>query len=568
VAGERGWPPWHPAGICGRVARPITAWLGADMVLALVRFARILLAFSCLVIGVGCDQQPSTHFTIYSGSENEALEPIVKEFAESQNVAVAMVYMGSVEIANALHDGKAIEADAVWPASRLWLSLGDTQKIVRDDVSIMREPVIFGVKRSVADRLGWTRNSKVELADILAAAQAGKFRYAATSATQSNSGASLYFAALQSLSGHPDQALQAADLDSPDTRARLKALFATVNRSSASSGWLAKYLVEHSDELDGMVNYEGLIWETNQALIKAGKEPLCAVYPIGAIGIADHPLGYIAKDDEAKAKFFAALQKHLLSEPIQKRISAMGRRTGAIGMQGDASVLTPDQCFDVTRVISPIPQPTAEVIAKALALYQTALRKPSITAYVLDFSGSMGEAPRPTRADRLKEGIANVLEADKAAANLLQASPDDIHIVITFSDRVLNHWSVRGDDPAKLQALYEKIERSQPGGGTDIYSPVAQAMREIVSVTGDNFDRYFPAIILMTDGESNTGPGLPIVQREVVDLGPRRHIPVYSIGIGEADWHQLGELSAATNGKTIDSEKGLVKAFREAKGYN
>jgi Ca-activated chloride channel family protein len=542
------------------------------MLFGFARAASFAPALLLLLVLFGCDKAPAP-FVIYSGSENEALEPIVKEFGRSQGVEISMVYMGSVDIANALHDGKAIEADAVWPASRLWLVLGDTQKVVRDDVSIMREPVIFGVKRSVAERLGWARNPKVTLKDILDAAQAGKFRYAATSATQSNSGAALYFAALQALSQHPDQALQESDLDVPGTRQQLKSMFATVNRSSASSGWLEKYLVEHTDDLDGMVNYEGLIWEANQALVKAGREPLCAVYPSDAIGIADHPLGFVAKDaagqaDDAKAKFFAALQKYLLSEPIQKRIAAMGRRTGAIGMTGDPAVLTADQCFDVTRVISPIPQPSPAVIAKALALYQTALRKPSVTAYVLDFSGSMGEGTRPTRADRLKEGIANVLEADKAAANLLQPSPDDIHIVITFSDHELDHWVERGADPEKLHLLFRHIEDSQPGGGTDIYTPVADAMAEIVRITGADFDRYFPAVILMTDGESNTGPGVRVVQEEVARLGPRRHIPVYSIGIGEADWRQLGDLSDATNGKAIDSAKGLVKAFREAKGYN
>ena len=89
-----------------------------------------------------------------------------------------------------------------------------------------------------------------------------------------------------------------------------------------------------------------------------------------------------------------------------------------------------------------------------------------------------------------------------------------------------------------------------------------------MQTTGAHFDDYFPAVILMTDGESNTGPGVRIVRSEVDLLGPKRHIPVFSIGIGEADWDQLKDLSTATNGKAIDSAKGLVKAFREAKGYN
>ena len=121
------------------------------MTLAPVRLLHVALFLLLALVTTSCDK-PSANFIIYSGSENEALEPIVQDFAKSRNIAVTMVYMGSVDIANALHDGKAIEADAVWPASRLWLTLGDTQKVVRDDTSIMREPVIFGVKRSVAPR--------------------------------------------------------------------------------------------------------------------------------------------------------------------------------------------------------------------------------------------------------------------------------------------------------------------------------------------------------------------------------------------------------------------------------
>jgi Ca-activated chloride channel family protein len=215
------------------------------MTVAPARVATFVSALLLLVflMPAACDKAAAAPFVVYSGSENEALEPIVKEFGRSLGFDVSIVYMGSVDIANALQGGKAIEADAVWPASRLWLALGDTQKVVRDDASIMREPAIFGVKQSVAARLGWTRNPAVTLKDVLEAAQAGKFRYAATSATQSNSGAALYFAALQATSQHPDQALQEADLDQPAAQQQMKALFATVNRSSASSGWLEQIAI-------------------------------------------------------------------------------------------------------------------------------------------------------------------------------------------------------------------------------------------------------------------------------------------------------------------------------------
>jgi Ca-activated chloride channel family protein len=45
--------------------------------------------------------------------------------------------------------------------------------------------------------------------------------------------------------------------------------------------------------------------------------------------------------------------------------------------------------FDPTRLVTAIRTPEPAVIRKALELYQAALRKPSLTALCLDFSGSM-----------------------------------------------------------------------------------------------------------------------------------------------------------------------------------
>lgn len=110
----------------------------------------------------------------------------MQEFARQNGVNLKITYKGSVDIMLELEKGKSSQYDAILPADRIWIELGDTQHVVKNVQSIYRSPVIFGVKRSVAQRLGWI-GKDVTVADILAAAKAGKLRYMMTSATQSNS---------------------------------------------------------------------------------------------------------------------------------------------------------------------------------------------------------------------------------------------------------------------------------------------------------------------------------------------------------------------------------------------
>jgi Ca-activated chloride channel homolog len=232
-------------------------------------------------------------------------------------------------------------------------------------------------------------------------------------------------------------------------------------------------------------------------------------------------------------------------------------------MEANPEVLTKAECFDTTRVISPAPLPAAAVVRKALGLYQTALRKPSATAYVLDFSGSMqGE-----REAHLKEAMRLLLDQDAASRLLLQASVDDVHIVIPFDDKIRAIWTVKGNDPAVLTELLGRIEAQHPGGGTDIYSAVAQGMRRLGELP--NLREYFPAVILLTDGESNQGPGPSVVaaaQRRLSQQG--LSIPVFALAFGEADFKQLNALTDSAAGRVFDSRKDLSQAFRDAKGYN
>ena len=130
----------------------------------------------------------SSVLRIVSGSENAELEPILEEFSSRENIRIEMTYMGSLDIMRLLGE-KEIPYDAVWPASSLWLTVGDTEHRVKHTESISISPVVFGIRKSLAEELGFV-GREVSVQDLLEAIQDGKLRFCMTSATQSNSGAS------------------------------------------------------------------------------------------------------------------------------------------------------------------------------------------------------------------------------------------------------------------------------------------------------------------------------------------------------------------------------------------
>jgi Ca-activated chloride channel family protein len=500
-------------------------------------------------------------FHIVSGSENQTLQPLLDRFGAQNGVRIRMDYRGSVDIMALLESGAA-EADAVWPANSLWITLGDSQRRVKDARSIFWSPVVFGVKKSVAQSLGWT-GKEISVETILKAAEAGKLRYMMTSATQSNSGASAYLGYLYAFAGKPD-VLTSAHLRNSTVQGKIKRILGTVNRSAGSSGFLKDLFLQKYENYDAMVNYEAVVIETNQALVAQGKEPLVVIYPADGLAIADSPLGYVDRNDPAKAALFKKLQEYLLSDPIQQEILKQGRRIGPVGVElkgADKALFNPDWGISLSRFLSPIKYPKADVIREALDLYQTSLRKPSFTVYCLDFSGSMqGE-----REEGLKTAMQNILQQDRARKSMLQATARDVTVVLTFSDHILNEWKVQGNDPARMRELSAGIQASRPNGGTDIYTPIMRGL-DLIHDQADR-DHYFPSIILMTDGESNTGASFEAMQKHRQQTA-QTGVPVFAIQFGEASPDQLKRIATETQAKLFDGKSDLSRAFRDAKGYN
>lgn len=492
---------------------------------------------------------------ILSGSENEALSEILGECEKKTGVKIEMTYKGSVDIMQELKSG-APDYDAVWTASSLWISLGDEKHIVKHDESICTTPVIFGIKQSLAEQLGFT-SGEVSIKDILSAIENKKLKFCMTSATQSNSGASAYIGFLYALLGK-NSALTNDDLSSPQLREQIKWLLRGVERSSGSSGWLEEMFL--AGDYDAMVNYECLIIDADRKLVNAGREPLYAVYPYDGLSIADSPLGYLDHGDSKKEDAFKKVQEYLLSEEVQSEIEATGRRISLNGVSArNKAVFNKAWGIDTERILSPITMPAADVLSNALNLWQSSFRKPSLSVYCLDFSGSMkGEGN-----SQLVNAMKQVLVQKYARENLLQAGEGDVNIVVTFDRKVLNVYTSESADADSLERLYDCVCEEQIGGGTDIYT----AAKYAVNLINENYNPsdYTAAVILMTDGASATENKNGFEEFYCEAGGD---VPIFSIMFGSAKREQLDDIASLTNARVFDGRKDLVGAFRSVKGYN
>lgn len=506
-----------------------------------------------------------TTLKVASGSENKEAAEAIQKAVDDAGVGVELHYMGSLDIMQVLKDG-GDDYDAVWPASSIWLTIGDVDHVVKDAQSTSTTPVVLGVAKSKAVELGWADDSgtttSVSTEQIIDAVSSGKLSFAMTSATQSNSGASAYLAFLTALTGK-DTPLTADGLADTALQQKMESLLSGVDRSSGSSDWLKDMVVKDPDAHPAMVNYESLVAQADKELEQAGHEPLLAIYPSDGIAVSDSPLGYVDRGQGAEDAF-QSFQKALGSDDAKLLFERVGRRTGLGGRVANPGDEGVKQTFRAdwgistdAGVLKAVPMPAADVTTQALDLYQTKLRRPSLTIWVVDYSGSM-------RGDGKKgvvDGLTQALDPTESAKSMVQPADGDANVLIPFSSHVINAEVSAGTDTSSILSLAQDTDAS---GGTNIYAGLDQALD--VATNPEMTKGRTVAIVLMTDGKSKTDERDQFFSRyEAEGTG----IPVFSIMFGDAEPDQLDEISERTNGKTFDGRTGdLATVFRTVKGYN
>jgi Ca-activated chloride channel homolog len=490
--------------------------------------------------------------TVLAGSELKDLEPLLPRLEQQTGIRLQLNYTGSLDGAQAILSGD--RSDLAWFSNGHYLTLaqGDTHRVL-DQTSIMLSPVVIGVKRSVARSFHWENNPDVTWKDIAERARAGQFHYAMTNPAASNSGFTALVGVASAFAG-TGNALTEQDIKVT----QLKEFFSGQTLTAGSSGFLADSFVRQQGQLDGMINYESILLELNRS--GELREPLDLIYPKDGIITADYPLMLL---NSAKRAQYERVVRFFTSPDIQRWIMENTDRRPVIPS------VRPDSRFP-NQVLVELPFPsTLSVVNALLDAYLNEIRPPSHAIFVLDTSGSMfGE-----RLDSLKRALVGLTGLDESLTGRFARfrAREDVTFV-TFSDKVhfIKDFTIDTTDPhgPSLTAVRSFVEGLQAGGNTAIYSALDRAYREGVAALRADPTR-FTSVVLMTDGENNSGISLDSFIADYHALGPvAARIKTFPVLFGEGDPQELQQVADTTGGEVFDSRKeSLSKVFKDIRGF-
>lgn len=492
------------------------------------------------------------NFNILVSDENKDLEDILVNYAKSKGYRMHIDYIGTLQMMNVLNKGQ--KYDAIWSSNSIWTYMIDSKVAsLKDSKSTSITPVIFGIKKSKAEELGFM-DKTVYTKDLVDVISKGNLKFTMSNPNTTNSGASAYLGMLYTLAGNPE-VLTEEMLESQELKEKLKTFFSGVERSAGSEDFLEEAFLK--GDYEAVFTYESSIIKLNQKLKADGKEELYAIYPVDGVSVCDNPFAYIDHKDDKKKQIFLDIQSYLLSSEGKKKLQENARRTwyGGINSEVDQTIFNPDWGINTTKYITPVKFPSTAVIRKALVTYQNQLRKPVHVVFCLDYSGSMyGEG-----IESLRKAMHYILTKEAENENI-QFSEDDKIDIVPFSSGVEGIF--RTDNGVDTDDLLQRIDSLEPGGGTAIYEAAA---RGIEILKAEDTKKYNVSIILMTDGMGNIGS---MTELSYIYHVYQKEIPIYSIMFGAAEYKQLQEIAELTNGKVFDGKVDLVEAFKEVRGYN
>jgi Ca-activated chloride channel family protein len=289
------------------------------------------------------------------------------------------------------------------------------------------------------------------------------------------------------------------------------------------------------------------------ALNRSGKltEPLTLVYPRDGVVSADYPLTLLNGSGDAARDAHKRLSDFLRFPDTQRKIAEQtGRRAAVPGVALPQGF--PDK-------LSELPFPgTRDAVDALLTAYFDRLRRPSRTVYVLDTSGSMqGE-----RLAALKGALSRLTGVDISLTGKYCRfrSREDV-VLLPFNHAPLppRTFTVDAQNPQPSRdAIRGAIDGLVAAGDTAVYESLIRAYDELTGT-----DRFL-SIVLMTDGESNTGRTLA----DFTAFAQGKQVRVFPILFGEAAETQMRQVATTTGGELFDArDSDLAQVFCQIRGY-
>ncbi|GAA3026202.1 VWA domain-containing protein [Actinokineospora globicatena] len=533
------------------------------------RVIATVLAVAAVVSGCSSDpeEKPASpaeagKLRVLAGSELADLKPVLDKAAQVTGVRVEFTFSGTIEGSETIASGKADgRYDAVWfSANRYPQAIPDAARRLGAQAKIMTSPVVLGLAKSKATELGWV-DKPVSWSDIAKAAAEKRFSYGMTDPSASNSGFSALVGVASALAG-TGSAISAAEVGA--VKPQLKGFFAAQAMSAGSSGWLSEAYQRRATgedpgaKIDGLINYESVLLSLNAG----GKlpEPLALIYPSDGVVTADYPLTALKDAPEHARADHKKLTEYLRTPDVQRDIMSRTHRRPAVpGVE-----LGKD--FTAQTLVE-LPFPATEQAFDALLMaYFDEIRRPARTVYVLDVSGSMeGE-----RIEKLRGALVGLTGANNDLVGRYRRFHGREEVTfIPFSgepQQPVTFTLPETNQQAELDRIKQTAEGLETEGGTAIYSSLERAYQHLGAQPDDG---RFTSIVLMTDGENNSGLDHAGFQRAQQQRSGRlKGVPVFPVLFGEGNKGEMEDVAKRTGGKVFDArDTDLQKVFREIRGY-
>lgn len=523
----------------------------------------VLLLTAASLVATGCGSLDTTsggdepshegELKVLAGSELRDMEPLLDDIAKETGVKLYFEYSGTIDGAETIASGESDATMALFSNSKyIGLVTQNAGTPAPPSTSVMRSPVAFGVKKSIAKKFGWDDPSKfITWADLADKAASGELDYAMTNPTASNTGFSALLGVAAATAGDGNS-LDASRVDN----AVLKRFFAGQKLTAGGSGWLVDAYIERQGDLDGMINYESTLIELNQS----GKldEQLTLVYPTEGLLTADYPLMLL---DKAHKPEYDKVVTYMKTPAFQAKIVSQTHRRPAV-----PGVKLTDDFPDNLLIELPFP-PTLDVIQKLLFAYIDENSRPSHTYYVLDKSGSMDG----DRMDALKGAMNNLTGMDKSSAGqFTRFRVNEQVTIIPFDDEVEKAINVTVKDAGKngdeLERIRTAVNGLQAEGGTAIYAALDEAYALAKKDQAQDPDRFY-SIVLLSDGEQTDGIGYDEFEDRYKDKYAGQKIATFTVLFGDSPDGELRNVASLTDGKVFDGRQSLREIFKEIRGY-
>lgn len=491
--------------------------------------------------GSGRAYDADTDLRVLAGSEVKDMQPILDEAEKETGVHVTLTYMGTLDGTEKVMNGGDSDYDATWFPSDAYMSLfDDKSKKVSQETSIMRTPVVMGVKKDKADELGLGQSPK--WADIVSAAKSGRLRFGMSSPVSSNSGFSTVVEMATALSD-TGNALTTDDVKKVESQ--LKDFASGQQLASGSSGWLMEAYQKDPSKVDAVFNYESLIKQD---------DTLVEVVPQDGVITADYPLALLSGKSDKANENYRMLTDYLKRDDVQRKIADQTKRRTDATNASDAT-----QAFEV-----PFPN-RLDTVRTLLSTWVSEVRKPANMVFQLDTSGSM----RGDRLQELKDALtaltSNGSDTSSGTDTLLTFQPRETAEMVDFASSVKSTEKFDFSDKDAESKLSEYIDGLDAQGGTAIYDTLETSLAD--AAKGKGADKV-TSVVLLTDGENTDGEGWDAFRRWYDQHDEVHGIPVYTVLFGDSSKDEMTQIADLTGGKVFDAESGdLTSAFKEIRGY-